>query len=246
MDEPDRAPLRALANAFPPRALFGDVARWRRAPGAPDMASLVRDLKDEGLVRRPDVERAFLAADRIRFVPPFEAASAYEDAPLSIGHEQTISAPHMVAIMVEALDARPGMKVLEVGGGSGWHAAVIASLVRPGGRVIAVERIAPLAETARRNLKGAGFEDAVKVVVADGSLGFPAEAPFDRISVAAAAPRVPQPLVDQLRPEGGRLLVPVGPLSVQELTEVERSGGKVRKRSLRGCVFVPLLGAEGY
>lgn len=210
------------------------------------MAALVRDLKDEGLVKRPEVERALLAADRALFVPPSEAGSAYDDAPLPIGYEQTISAPHMVAIMVEALDARAGMKVLEVGGGSGWHAAVIASLVQPGGRVIAVERIAPLAETARRNLKGAGFEDAVTVVVADGSLGFPPEAPFDRISVAAAAPRVPQTLVDQLRPDGGKLLVPVGPLSVQELTEVERSAGKVRKRSLGGCVFVPLLGAEGY
>jgi len=246
MDEPVGRAARGLANAFPAPASLRGVARWRRASGAPDMASLVRDLKEEGLVRRPEVERALLSADRVLFVPPSEAGSAYEDAPLSIGHEQTISAPHMVAIMVEALDARAGMKVLEVGGGSGWHAAVIASLVRPGGRVISVERIAPLAEAARKNLERAGFADAVTVVVADGSVGFPAEAPFDRISVAAAAPSIPQALVDQLRPEGGKLLVPVGPLSVQDLTEVERGGGRVRKRSLGGCVFVPLVGAEGY
>ncbi len=210
------------------------------------MGALVRALKEEGLVRRPEVERAFLAADRILFVPPSLADSAYEDTPLSIGHEQTISAPHMVAMMVEALDLRPGMKVLEVGGGSGWHAAVLASLVRPGGRVISVERLEPLARTARENLARAGFEDTVTVVIADGSLGLPREAPFDRISVAAAAPRIPQPLIDQLKPEGGKLLVPVGPRSVQELTEVERREGAVRKRSLGGCVFVPLLGAEGY
>lgn len=222
------------------------MLRWRRASPNSGMEGLVRSLKEEGLIRSKQVEAAFLSADRVGFVPPSLAASAYEDSPLSIGHEQTISAPHMVAIMVEALEARPGMKVLEVGGGSGWHAAVLASLVRPGGAVISVERIAPLAAGAEENLRRAGFGDSVRVVVADGSLGFPPEAPFDRISVAAAAPRVPQSLVDQLNPQGGKLLVPVGPRSLQELIEVERHGEQARKRSLGGCVFVPLLGAEGF
>jgi protein-L-isoaspartate(D-aspartate) O-methyltransferase len=210
------------------------------------MATLVRDLEREGVIRRDEVSRAFLGADRRAFVPAEEEEFAYDDTPLSIGHEQTISAPHMVAIMVEALEARAGMKVLEVGGGSGWHAAVIASLVRPGGRVISVERIAALAERAKENLRRAGFTDTVEVVVGDGSVGYPQEAPYDRISVAAAAPRVPPSLARQLKADGGRLLVPVGPPSFQELIEVRMEAGKPRERRLGGCVFVPLLGAEGY
>jgi len=179
-------------------------------------------------------------------MPGADENAPYEDVPQPIGLGQTISAPHMVAMMVEALDLRPGLKVLEVGGGSGWHAAVIASLVRPGGRVVTVERLGALAEIAVANLARAGFSDTVAVVVGDGSVGYPAEAPFDRISVAAAAPRVPPSLVEQLVPDGGRLLVPVGPPARQELTEVVTQGGAARRRNLGGCVFVPLIGAEGY
>jgi protein-L-isoaspartate(D-aspartate) O-methyltransferase len=210
------------------------------------MALLVGQLRREGLIKSPRVAAAFLAADRKGFLPELELEWAYDDAPQSIGHEQTISAPHMVAIMVEALDVRPGMKVLEIGGGSGWHAAVIGSLVRPGGQVITVERIPALASLAERNLARAGFSDAVKVVVADGSVGFAPLAPYDRISVAAAAPRVPESLVRQLRPDGGRLIVPVGPPSIQELVQVDMEGGRARRLDLGGCVFVPLVGQEGY
>lgn len=210
------------------------------------MQGLVDALKEEGLLQTPAVEAAFLAADRAGFVGDLPREAAYEDAPQPIGLDQTISAPHMVAIMVEALGALPGMRVLEVGGGSGWHAAVLASLVRPGGRVVTVERLERLAQFARANLERAGFADTVEVVVGDGTLGHPAGAPFDRISVAAAAPHVPQALVDQLRTDGGRLLVPVGPLARQELVSVEVQGGAVRRRNLGGCVFVPLVGADGY
>lgn len=218
----------------------------RRFTGASGLARLVADLKAEGLIRTPEVEAAFLTVDRQAFVPGLAPAAAYEDAPQSIGHEQTISAPHMVAIMIEALDARPGMKVLEVGGGSGWHAALIAALVRPGGRVFTMERIEALADAARANLGRGGFGDTVEVVVGDGTLGYPPAAPFDRISVAAAAPHVPQALVDQLAPDGGRLLVPVGPLARQELVSIEKRGGAAHRRNLGGCVFVPLVGADGY
>jgi len=210
------------------------------------MAALIGQLRADGYVKTPEVARALAGADRAGFLPAEAAGDAYVDAPLSIGHEQTISAPHMVAIMVEALEARPGMKVLEVGGGSGWHAAVIAGLVGRRGRVVSLERIAALAEAARANLARAGFADRVRVVVADGSVGFPGEAPFDRISVAAAAPRVPPPLVEQLSPAGGRLLVPVGSRTYQELVAVTRTGDARREQRLGGCVFVPLLGQEGF
>jgi protein-L-isoaspartate(D-aspartate) O-methyltransferase len=234
-----------MLSGRPPTAAFAMLRRRHLGPqGA--MEALVGDLKREGLVKRASVERALLGADRSLFVPPESSASAFDDAPLSIGYGQTISAPHMVAIMAEALQASPGMKVLEVGGGSGWHAAVIASLVRPGGRVVSVERVPALASLAEANLGRAGFADTVTVVVADGSVGYPEEAPFDRISVAAAAPRVPAALVAQLERDGGLLLVPVGPLSGQELIEVTTRAGEAFERSLGGCVFVPLVGAQGY
>jgi len=210
------------------------------------MAGLVRHLRRARYIRTEAVERALLRADRRHFVPSSQASRAYLDAPLPIGHDQTISAPHMVAIMAEALEAQPGMRVLEVGGGSGWHAAVIAGLVGPGGRVISVERVDELAQQARENLQAAGYAGLVEVVVGDGSVGHKSGAPYDRISVAAAAPRVPGSLVDQLSRNLGRLIVPVGPRSVQELIAVTRDGGRVRREELGGCVFVPLLGKEGF
>lgn len=132
------------------------------------------------------------------FVPEQLRDRAYEDTPLPIGLGQTISAPHMVAIMSDLLDVRPGMKILEVGGGSGYHAAVLAALTGPQGRVYSVERMPDLAAAARRNLQAAGIEN-VTVVEGDGSLGLPEHAPYDRISVAASAPKIPEPLKEQLQ-----------------------------------------------
>jgi protein-L-isoaspartate(D-aspartate) O-methyltransferase len=222
--------------------------RRRPAEDAPqgEMGQLVAALRREGHIRSERVAQAMLAADRRLFVAGDAQDETYIDTPLPIGFGQTISAPHMVAIMAEEIRARPGMRVLEVGGGSGWHAAVLAHLVTPGGSVVTVERIEELARRAREALRAAGVADRVEIVVADGSLGHPEGAPYDRISVAAAAPRVPPALVEQLSPQGGRLLVPVGEAGYQELIAVTKEGGEVRQENLGGCAFVPLIGAQGF
>lgn len=205
---------------------------------------MVARLRASGYIRTDRVAQAMLTVPRERFLPADLQGQAYTDTPLHIGEGQTISAPHMVAIMAEALDLRPGHRVLEVGGGSGYHAAVMAELVRPGGRVYSVERLPNLAATARSNLEAAGYADQVEMVVADGTLGLPEHAPYDRISVAAASPRVPEPLKEQLAEEG-MMLVPVGGLFYQELVLVTRHRGRFSTRNLGGCAFVPLIGEHG-
>lgn len=205
---------------------------------------MVGRLESAGVIRDSNVRNAMLAVERHLFLPDELRNIAYIDRPLDIGHGQTISAPHMVAIMVSMLDLRPGLKVLEVGGGSGYHAAVMAELVRPGGKVISVEMIEGLAKIERSNLARSGHDDIVEVVVGDGSKGLSDEAPFDRISVAAAAPKVPSPLIEQLA-DGGILLVPVGGTASQELIMVTKSGNKVFQKVLCGVMFVPLVGEHG-
>ena len=206
---------------------------------------MVSRLRDSGYIRSQRVADAMMAVPRHHFLPLEARESAYVDSPLHIGEGQTISAPHMVAIMAEALDLRPGQRVLEVGGGSGYHAAVMAELVRPGGMVYSIERIPSLAEMARKNLMEAGYSSLVKVIEGDGTRGLPEHAPYDRISVAAAAPDVPEPLKQQLADEG-RMLVPVGGSWHQDLVLVVRSKGKFRIENLGGCVFVPLIGEHGH
>lgn len=206
---------------------------------------MVRRLQDSGYVRSQRVADAMLAVPRHLFLPEGLRDQAYLDTPLHIGEGQTISAPHMVAIMVEALDLRPGQKVLEVGGGSGYHAAVMAELVRPGGKVYSVERISSLVRAAKNNLSSAGYADTVEVIEADGTKGLPEHAPYDRISVAAAAPHVPEPLREQLADEG-RLLVPVGGMWYQDLAMVTRKKNRYATENLGGCVFVPLIGEHGH
>lgn len=186
-----------------------------------------------------------LAVHREDFMPESIRYASYADRPQDIGQGQTISAPHMVAIMVEAMRARDGHRVLEVGGGSGYHAAVMAHVVGTTGHVYTVERLEPLAERARANLGTAGLSDRVTVLLGDGSCGWAEEAPYDRISVACAAPDVPEPMLMQLA-DDGMLLIPVGGRYVQELTRITRVGTKFRKEGLGGCVFVPLVGRCGY
>ena len=210
-----------------------------------DRKMMVRRLIDGGVTVSEPVARAMELVERHLFLPPNMVDQAYLDTPLQIGEGQTISAPHMVAMMAEGLDLKSDLKVLEIGGGSGYHASVMAELVKPWGRVYSIERIPSLAESARRNLKAAGYDGMVEVIVGDGTRGLPDRAPFDRISIAAAAPYVPEPLKQQLA-AGGKMLIPVGGRWYQELTLVVRKGEGFVEKNLGGCVFVPLIGEFGF
>lgn len=207
---------------------------------------LVDGISDRGYVTAPEVLSAMKTVRRHLFVPERNRPDAYDDRPLDIGEGQTISAPHMVGIMAEKLCLSRGQKVLEIGGGSGYHAAVVAHIVGPSGHVYSIERIASLAERARKSLDEAGYSKTVSMVVGDGTLGLPEHAPYDRIFVAAASPGIPPPLFEQLR-EGGRMLVPVGEVYVgQELVMIEKRNGRPVTTEHGGCVFVPLIGEHGF
>lgn len=190
-------------------------------------------------------DRVIAAMERVQrelFVPEHLRVRAYDDIPMPIGYGQTISAPHMVAIMCDLLDLQQGMVVLEVGGGSGYHAAVMADLVGPKGRIFSVERIPELAARARENLLLAGI-DNVTMTEGDGSIGLESHAPYDRISVAATAPSIPEPLKQQLK-TGGKMVIPVG-IGYQELVLVTRKNGFVTEEQM-GVAFVPLIGEKGF
>jgi protein-L-isoaspartate(D-aspartate) O-methyltransferase len=176
------------------------------------------------------------------FVSEDERADAHADTPLPIGFGQTISQPFMVGFLCQELSVRPGHRVLDVGCGSGYQAAVLAEL---GARVSGIERIPELVELARSNLRATGYDDRVSVVLGDGSLGLPEEAPFDRIVVAAAAPRIPETLYGQLA-LNGRLLVPVGPARDQRLEVVVSTLEGPAVAHTVSCRFVKLVGAEGF
>ena len=189
-------------------------------------------------------ERVLAAMGKVprqEFVPEESRSAAYEDRALPIGYGQTISQPYMVAVMLELLDVHDHHKVLEVGGGSGYQAAVLAELAA---EVVAVEIVEPLAHRAQLALDRAGY-GGVKVFVADGSLGHLEAAPYDRIIVAAACPEVPEPLVEQLR-EGGRLVARVGRREVQQCVVCVKRGAELEITKTIGCVFVPLLGEHGW
>lgn len=188
------------------------------------------------------VVSAMSRVKRELFLPEELQSRAYDDTPLPIGLHQTISAPHMVAMMCQILDLQPGMVVLEVGGGSGYHAAVMAEMVGPSGMVYSVERMPQLVAMARRNLEKAGIKN-VTMIEGDGSLGLPEHAPYDRISVAATAPKVPESLKLQLK-VGGKMVLPVG-RDYQELYLVTRKNGFSVEEKM-GVIFVPLIGEEGF
>lgn len=196
---------------------------------------MVDGLLTHGALRDPVVRDALLAVPRDAFVVE---GDPHFDSPQPIGAGQTISAPHMVAIMAEALQVEPRHHVLEVGGGSGYHAAVLARLAK---RVTSVEFVPELAARARRTLGELGI-DNVEIVQGDGSRGWPQGAPYDRISVAAGAPDIPPPLVDQLT-DDGLLVIPVGPRDTQTLLRVDKRGNETPLGAVR---FVPLLGAHGW
>ena len=188
------------------------------------------------------VLQAMSAVPREAFVPDDALRAAYADEALPIGAGQTISQPYMVARMTELLDVEPGDRILEVGTGSGYQAAILAWL---GARVTTLERQATLIPEARARLEALGLADAVEIRLADGSLGDPAGAPWDGIIVTAAAPAIPAALREQLA-DGGRLVIPVGPRDRQILTVVIRHGQEWTERPDGGCIFVPLIGAGGF
>jgi protein-L-isoaspartate(D-aspartate) O-methyltransferase len=185
---------------------------------------------------------AMAAVPRDAFVQATDRGEAYADKPLPIGAGQTISQPYIVARMTELLAVRPGDKVLDVGTGSGYQAAILAEL---GCDVTSVERAEPLANGARERLERLGFGEQVTVKVGDGSLGDPDGAPWDGIVVAAAAPGIPRSLKTQLA-DGGRLVIPVGGRHDQHLLLVQRRGDDWIQHDDGACVFVPLIGAEGW
>jgi protein-L-isoaspartate(D-aspartate) O-methyltransferase len=201
-----------------------------------------RDLEGRG-IRDHAVLAAMRTVPREEFVPPSLRDRAYDDRPLPIDEGQTISQPYIVAYMAEALELSPNDKVLEIGTGSGYSAAVLSRIAA---EVYTVERFDSLARSAGERLAGLGY-DNVHLLVNDGTLGWPEHAPYDAIVVTAGAPRVPEPLLPQLA-IGGRLVVPVGPDGLyQTLVRVRRKGvDDFHKESLLGVQFVPLVGAAGW
>lgn len=206
---------------------------------------MVERLVSYGYLRSRRVIEAMLRVPRHEFVPEDKKKYAYSDEPLPIGEGQTISAPHMIAIMCEALEIARDHRILEVGAGSGYHACVV-SVIADRGEVYSVERHERLADLARRNISRAGCCGRVTIVVGDGTLGYREKAPYDRIYVTAGAPSVPPPLLEQLK-VGGKLLIPVGSKLGQELKRITRVGEEeYREENLGGCVFVPLVGRYGW
>ena len=199
----------------------------------------------EQLMARGIMDKGVLTAmgnvPRERFMAPHMRVEAYRDSPLPIGHNQTISQPYMVALMTEALELTGNEKALEIGTGSGYQAAILAELSR---EVYTVEKYSELLERAKGILDDLGYFNLF-YKIANGTLGWREHAPYDAVMVTAGAPKVPQPLVEQLA-EGGRLLVPVGNQMSQELIKVVRQNGNLLQQRLGGCRFVRLVGAHGW
>ena len=192
-------------------------------------------------IRDERVLEAMRLVPRHEFVPAESVGAAYDDRPLPIGDRETISQPYIVAVMTEAAGVAPGNHALEIGGGSGYQAAILAHL---GATVCTVESNPRLAEEARERLARLGYRD-IEVIAGDGSEGFAGRAPYDVIVVSAGTPSISPALLDQLA-EGGRLVAPVGNLQQQELQLVCRHGGRITTRSLDACQFVPLIGKGGW
>jgi protein-L-isoaspartate(D-aspartate) O-methyltransferase len=210
-----------------------------------DTSHLRRLMVDQQLrprgIRDPRLLEAFLRVPRHEFVAPEYALDAYEDTPLPIAQNQTISQPYIVAAMLEPLVIQPTDKVLEIGTGSGYQTALLCELAH---RVYSIERHESLARGAESVLRKLGCRN-VEIVVGDGSLGLADHAPYDAIVVSAAAPRMPEALLQQLA-DGGRLIAPVGSAHAQELMFVRRVGTEFLKQYTHGCRFVPLVGTQGF
>ncbi|MFP4084342.1 MAG: protein-L-isoaspartate(D-aspartate) O-methyltransferase [Desulfonatronovibrio sp.] len=200
---------------------------------------------EEQLVPRgitdPRVLNAMRSVPRHRFVEAGQEDIAYSDQPLPIGQQQTISQPYIVALMTQALELKPEDRVLEIGTGSGYQAAVLAELAHT---VYTIEKIEPLLEQARTVLKALGYDNVISKLH-NGTQGWPQHAPYNAIMVTAGAPEVPRPLLEQME-EGGRMVIPVGDQTLQEMLKVTRKNGNVQMEKIGGCRFVPLRGEHGW
>ncbi|HEV3052193.1 MAG TPA: protein-L-isoaspartate(D-aspartate) O-methyltransferase [Longimicrobium sp.] len=203
--------------------------------------ALIGVMQERG-IRDLNVLRAFDLIHRHEFVPEAVRHHAYQDAPVPIGFGQTASQPSLQGLYMQVLDLQSTDKVLEIGTGCGFQTAVLAQLVD---RVYSVERIRELAVRAREKLDQMRISN-VAILVGDGTIGWSRYAPFDAILVAAGGPDVPRPLMEQLSPDGGRMLIPVGSRTTQRLMLVERDGDQYQQREVTECTFVPLLGRFGW
>ncbi|HYL09755.1 MAG TPA: protein-L-isoaspartate(D-aspartate) O-methyltransferase [Candidatus Acidoferrales bacterium] len=227
------------------RDRFSFSGRVPGAPSAEEFAAQRAEMVEKQIRRRgissARVLEAMLGVPRHEFIPAAFLTEAYADKPLPIGEAQTISQPYIVAAMTAALTLTGTERVLEIGAGCGYQAAVLSRLAAD---VYTIESRLPLALAARERLERLGYTN-VHVHAGDGTLGLPECAPFDAILVTAAAPAPPAPLLEQLA-EGGRLVIPVGPSDYQELLLIHKSAGETRKRVLEECRFVPLVGRHGW
>ncbi|MDD4308446.1 MAG: protein-L-isoaspartate(D-aspartate) O-methyltransferase [Thermoplasmata archaeon] len=205
---------------------------------------MVTKLEKAGYIKTKEVREAMETVQRHLFVPSEMEKYAHADTPLQIGEGQTISAPHMVAMMLELMELKKGMKVLEVGCGSGYHASLAAHIVGKEGHVYTIDIIENLTAKAKYNIHLAGLLDRITVIHADGSVGLPEHAPFDRIMAACSAPDVPQPLIEQLA-DPGIAVIPVGTGFTQSLAYIRKEKGRISRKDYEGVAFVPMRGKFG-
>ncbi|RLJ04471.1 MAG: protein-L-isoaspartate O-methyltransferase [Candidatus Aenigmatarchaeota archaeon] len=208
-----------------------------------DKDSLINELIKTKHLKTREVIQAFRKVKRENFVPLDLKRYAYVNEPLPIGYGQTISQPLTVADMTEALEPKRGQKILEIGTGSGYQAAILAEIVGKKGKIVTIEQVKELADFASKNLKYAGYAN-VKVIYGDGSLGYAKESPYERIIVTAASPDVPKPLKKQLK-DGGIMIIPVG-YGMQELMKIIKKGDTFEEHFLGWYRFVPLKGRYGF
>jgi protein-L-isoaspartate(D-aspartate) O-methyltransferase len=207
---------------------------------------MVDELKKRNIIISLKVYNAMLKVPRHVFMPEDYWHRAYLDTPQPIDKGQTISAPHMNAMMCEYLDLKHGLKILEIGTGSGYQAALLASIIGEDGRVYTVERIPELSQKAQKVFDQLGYKNIISII-GDGSIGYEKFAPYDRILVTAAAPEIPKPLLMQLNPNDGIMCIPVGERNWdQDLLVIHRNNDKFTKQNYGKVVFVPLLGEKGF
>ena len=210
----------------------------------PSKEQLMEHWTSSGIIKDRKVIDAFKKVPRELFVAEERKEEAYGDYPLPIGKGQTISQPTTVMIMTQALELKEGDKVLEVGSGSGYQAAIIANIIGNKGKLISTEIVNDLAELAKENIKKLKLKN-VEIIKHDGSKGYDKEAPYDKIIITAACPKIPRPLIKQLK-EGGIIVAPVGDMNEQAMIKGRKIKGKLIEEKLGDFMFVPLKGKHGY